>query len=137
MNLPQALPFIYAAFILNGIILTILIHAVCVVYRDQSDLFKYLDDLSDEIDKLMKDREDLWYYLNANYYDYYEHLYNTYHLLPDDNGVPRPSKPQFVSLEEELRFLKYRDWVKEESIKRNLPFPSRDGEDSYDSSEDL
>lgn len=135
---PTHLVLIIASCILITLFtgLVFLVRILITTSRDLDEAYKHLSDINSAIDTIFKDQEDLWFFLNSNYYDFLDHMHHQYHLTVDDNNKMSPSRPAWT-LEEELKLLKFREWVKEGAEKRNLPFPLRDGDQSDESSTGL
>jgi len=102
----------------------LLLKAIKEIGEDLDQSYKHISDIYSGLDTVLKGQEDLWFYINSNYYDFLDHLHQTYHITIDENNRPIPTKPGW-SLEDEVKFLKFREWIKEEAEKRNLPFPAR------------
>lgn len=79
-----------------------------------------LNKLQKKLNKIILYIEDLNFIINSNYYDFLNYLHKHVHLKEDEKGRVTPFKTTWTE-EEEIRVLKFKQWLDEQSAIRGLP----------------
>ena len=89
----------------------------------RGDLESFFDVVTDQMGEMASDQEDMWFFINSNYFEFLNHMHKNYHVQQDENNQFSPSKQNWSELDE-LKLIEFGNWLNDEAKKRKLDVKS-------------